>query len=140
MVIWKPDSNNLLRQIVSNDPHQDSPQCESGLFWVIAEGDTYYNIAQRLNIDVNDLVTVNPTANPANLRPGQRLCLPFRESIVPPEIPPCPSGVFWVIEPGDTLYLISLATGFSIDEILAVNPSLSPDNLQPRTNICLPAS
>jgi LysM repeat protein len=137
------DPNNLVagQEIVIPDNSgsgSHSPQCPSGVFWVVAPGDTLYSIAQAAGVNLADLIAVNPQADPFNLRVGQELCLPPSGAIVPPEIPPCPSGLFWVVEPGDTLYKIAQATGFTVDEILAVNPGLDPGNLQPRTNICLP--
>ncbi|NLG86696.1 MAG: LysM peptidoglycan-binding domain-containing protein [Firmicutes bacterium] len=137
------DPNNLIvgQEVMIPDKggtRSDSPQCPSGIFWVVAPGDTLYSIAQATGVNLDDLIAVNPHVDPFNLLVGQELCLPPSGAIVPPEIPPCPSGLFWVVEPGDTLYKISQATGFTVDEILAVNPGLDPDNLQPRTNICLP--
>lgn len=51
----------------------------------------------------------------------------------------CASGIFWVVEPGDTLYLIARETGFSVEEILQINPGIIPENLLVGTKICLPA-
>ena len=115
------------------------PQCPSGVFWIVAPGDTLYQIAHTVGIDLVDLIAANPSVDPLNLRPGQELCLPAR-AIVPPEIPPCPSGLFWVVEPGDTLQAIAEATGVTVAEILALNPGIDPNQLRPRTNLCLPAS
>ncbi|MGI6128487.1 MAG: LysM peptidoglycan-binding domain-containing protein [bacterium] len=138
--------NLLVGQIITipqpdggSDPSSDNPECPSGVFWVVAAGDTLYSIAQASGVNLADLRAANPQVNPFDLRVGQKLCLPLTGgSIVPPEIPPCPSGIFWVVEPGDTLFKIAQATGFTLNEILAVNPGLDPNNLRPRTNICLP--
>lgn len=138
------DPNNLIAGqevlIPSGEiqPDPDTPPCPSGVYWVVAAGDTLYGIAKASGVNLAALEAANPQVNPHNLQIGQEICLPSSGSVVPPEIPPCPSGLFWVVEPGDTVYSIAQATGFTIDEILAVNPSLDPNNLQPRTNICLP--
>ncbi|MGI6604014.1 MAG: LysM peptidoglycan-binding domain-containing protein [bacterium] len=135
------DPNNLQIGTAITIPdtgvNPDAPPCPGGVYWVVAQGDTIYGIAQATGVDVADIIAANPQVDPNNLRVGDRICVP-RSPIVPPEIPPCPSGLFWVVEPGDTLYSISQATGYSIDELLAVNPGLEPNNLRPRTNICLP--
>ncbi|NMA54572.1 MAG: LysM peptidoglycan-binding domain-containing protein [Firmicutes bacterium] len=135
------DPDNLVsgqKIVIPPSQTETDPPCPSGIFWVVTPGDTLYSIAQAAGVDLADLVAANPGVDPLDLRPGQSLCLPPR-AIVPPEIPPCASGVFWVVEPGDTLFKIAQATGFTVDELLAVNPGLDPNNLQPRTNICLPA-
>ncbi|HHV56222.1 MAG TPA: LysM peptidoglycan-binding domain-containing protein [Firmicutes bacterium] len=108
-----------------------------GVYWVVAPGDTLYSIAQATGTYLEDILAANPGLDPNNLQVGQRISLPS-QPIVPPEVPPCPSGIYWVVEPGDTLYKIARATGFTVEEILAVNPGLDPQNLRPRTNICLP--
>lgn len=136
------DPNNLAVGqkifVPTNNAGVDPDSCPSGVFWVVAAGDTMYSISQASGVNLDDLLAANPQVDPFNLLVGQELCLPPSGPIVPPEIPPCPSGLFWVVEPGDTVYKIAQATGFTVDEILAVNPSLDPNNLQPRTNICLP--
>ncbi|HHY92824.1 MAG TPA: LysM peptidoglycan-binding domain-containing protein [Firmicutes bacterium] len=115
----------------------EPPPCPGGVYWVVAPGDTLYSIAQATGAYVEDILAVNPGLDPNNLQVGQRICVP-PPPLVPPEVPPCPSGIFWVVEPGDTLYKIAQATGFTVEELLAVNPGLDPEHLQPRTNICLP--
>ncbi|HKM39086.1 MAG TPA: LysM peptidoglycan-binding domain-containing protein [bacterium] len=112
-------------------------ECPSGVFWIVAPGDTLYHIAHTVEINLADLLMANPSVDPLNLRIGQKICLPSG-AIVPPEIPPCPSGLFWVVESGDTLHKIAEASGVSIADILALNPGVDPNNLEPRTNICLP--
>ena len=54
------------------------PPCESGLYWVIAPGDTMYDIARALGIPLQELLDLNPWADPENLVPGDSLCLPAR--------------------------------------------------------------
>ncbi|EEG79004.1 LysM peptidoglycan-binding domain-containing protein [Dethiobacter alkaliphilus] len=56
----------------------------------------------------------------------------------PPVIPPCPTGLFLEIAPGDTLYKIAKEQGVTVEAILALNPGLDPKNLQIGTFICLP--
>ncbi len=105
--------------------------------WYVQPGDTLYQIAQSHGVSISDLLAANPGLDPNNLIVGQEVMIPDKGG-TRSDSPQCPSGLFWVVEPGDTLYKISQATGFTVDEILAVNPGLDPDNLQPSTNICLP--
>lgn len=54
------------------------------------------------------------------------------------EIPPCESGVFWVVEPGDTLEKITQETGFPGNKIMELNPGINPQALVIGSKICLP--
>jgi len=107
------------------------PYCPSGLFWRVKEGDTLFLIAQKIGTTVSELLRLNPGIDPENIQIGQSICLP-------PELPPCSSGIFWRVTAGDTIFTIAQATGTTVDAILAVNPGIEPNNLQPGQNLCLP--
>ena len=94
-------------------------------------GDTFYSIASALDIPVDELIRANPGVDPLNLQIGQLLCLPE-------EFPPCPSGVYWEVSPGDTLYSIAQSVGTTVETLLELNPGIDPFNLQVRQKICLP--
>ena len=53
-------------------------------------------------------------------------------------LPPCPTGLFLEIGPGDTLAKIALEQGVTVEAILALNPGINPKNLQIGSTICLP--
>ncbi len=53
--------------------------------------------------------------------------------------PPCPSGRYWRVEAGDTLYAIAQAMGTSVDELQLLNPGVDPSSLQIGEFLCLPA-
>lgn len=108
------------------------PYCPSGLFWRVKEGDTLFLIATEVGTTVAELLRLNPGIDPGNLRSGQSICLPA-------ELPPCPSGIFWKVAAGDTLFTIAQATGTTAEAILASNPGIDPNNLQPGQNLCLPS-
>ncbi len=105
------------------------PPCPSQRYWKVEVGDTLYLIALRLGTTVEELVRLNPGIDPHNLQVGQLICLPQEA---------CPSGVYWVVAPGDTLYGIARATGAPLEKILALNPHVDPLNLQVGQLICLP--
>lgn len=52
--------------------------------------------------------------------------------------PPCPSGRFLRVAPGDTLYLIALRLGTTVNELLRLNPGVNPFNLRIGQLLCLP--
>jgi len=54
------------------------------------------------------------------------------------ELPPCPTGIFLEIQPGDTLAKIAREQDTTVEDILALNPGLDPKNLIIGTFICLP--
>lgn len=104
--------------------------CPSGRYWPVKAGDTLYSIALRTATTVNELLTLNPGIDPANLQIGSLICLP-------PEHP-CPSGIFWIVAAGDTLYKIAQANNTTVKRLLELNPNINPENLQIGQTICLP--
>lgn len=54
------------------------------------------------------------------------------------QVPPCPGGELYEIEPGDTLYQISRRRGITLDALLEANPGIDPENLQVGQQICIP--
>lgn len=52
----------------------------------------------------------------------------------------CPQGVIRIIEPGDTLYAISLRYYVTVEQILAANPGIDPLNLMIGQSICIPST
>lgn len=51
---------------------------------------------------------------------------------------PCPSGIYWIVEEGDTFYLIARKLGIPLDKLLQSNPGIDPQNLQTGSKICIP--
>jgi len=104
--------------------------CHSGRFWIVKQGDTFNIIASFVGTTIAELKRLNPDSDPANLQIGQQICLP------PEKV--CPSGVFWLVSRGDTLYTIALATGTTLEKLLELNPYVDPLKLLPGQTICLP--
>jgi len=111
-------------------PDNQLPPCPSEHYWEIKPGDTLYLIARRTGTTVEELIRLNPGITPESLQVGEIVCLP--------ETAPCPSGVYWEISPGDTLYTIAQATGTTVEILQQLNPGLDPENLQVGQSICLP--
>lgn len=53
--------------------------CESGVYWIIEEGDTLYLIAKTLDIPLEKLLAVNANIDPLNLQIGSKICIPFSD-------------------------------------------------------------
>lgn len=45
--------------------------------YAIQPGDTFWIIAQRVGVSVNDIITLNPQVNPNFLVVGQQICIPY---------------------------------------------------------------
>lgn len=51
---------------------------------VIQKDDTFYNLAQRYGVSVNDIIDLNPCADPQNLQIGQIVRIPCPKKMMDP--------------------------------------------------------
>jgi len=116
--------------------------------YVVQPGDTLLSIAQRFNMSVSTLAAANSLVNPELISSGQRLVLPGGTSVASAVVPPVPpesaavpaassqqsspapvSGQqTHVVQPGETLFQISLRYGGTMQAIMTAN-GLSNRNL-----------
>lgn len=113
--------------------------CPGAKFRRVEPGDTLYLIALETGTTVEDLVRLNPTVDPLNLEVGSVICVPLDEGLPTGAVPPCETGFYWVVSPGETLYLIAQSLGTTLDILLALNPSADPANLRSGDSLCIPA-
>ena len=107
--------------------------CPAGSYTVRA-GDTFYSIARRINVTVDDLREANPNVDPDRLLIGQIICLP--EAVQPI---PCPQNKYYIIRSGDTLYSIARRFNTTIMGMMVLNPNINPFDLRVGQRICLPS-
>jgi LysM repeat protein len=107
------------------------PPCVNGSYYVIKEGDSFYNIAQKYKISLNLLIQANPDANPYDLKVGQEICVPIEDSN-------CPFGIVYTIVMGDTLSKILIKYNLSVNELRETNVDFNPNFLAPGTKLCIP--
>jgi LysM repeat protein len=107
--------------------------CTSGRQYRVRTGDTLYLIARRWGATLAELERLNPGLDPYNLQIGVYVC-------VPPELPACAAGIYWTIAAGDTFSSIARSVGTTVSTLLALNPTVDPDNLLVGQNICLPGA
>lgn len=115
-------------------PPGTQPPASGG--YVVQWGDTLWLIARRHGITLEALMAANPGVNPWWLMPGQRLTIP-RAGIPMPPGGSTPTRTY-VVQPGDTFYLIGQRLGISWESIVAANPGVNAWSLMPGQRIVLP--
>ena len=63
-------------------PNEEYPSCRTTNYYIAQEGDTFFSIAQRFNIDVDEIINANMGVLPENIYTGIILCLPVAPSPV----------------------------------------------------------
>ncbi|MFS8614291.1 LysM peptidoglycan-binding domain-containing protein, partial [Limnochorda sp.] len=72
------------------------PTCQGGTLYTIRQGDTFFRLAQRFGVTVDQLIAANPGVDPDRLQIGQQICIP---GVAPPT---CQGGTLYTIRQGDT--------------------------------------
>lgn len=109
----------------------ERPTCINGAYYIIKEGDSFYNLAQRYNMPLNLLLEANPEANPYDLKVGQEICIP--------NVPAgCPFGTVVTIAEGTRLSDILIGYNLSLNELRDTNPEFNFNVIVPGTELCIP--
>jgi putative chitinase len=90
--------------------------------YVVRRGDTLYSIARRFGVSLSSLVRVNHIINPNLIFVGQKLTIPGCGTSKP-----APTGFWYTVRPGDTLYGIAARFGVSVWSIVAANHIPNPN-------------
>ena len=107
--------------------------CQGGFLYTIQAGDTYFSIARRFNVTVDQLDQANPGVNPDALRIGQQICVPTQ----PPGPGPC-QGTLYTIRAGDTYFSLAQRFNVTVAALIAANPGVDPNRLMVGQQICIP--
>jgi murein DD-endopeptidase MepM/ murein hydrolase activator NlpD len=93
-----------------------------GPVYVVAEGDSYWAIADTFKVTIPDLLAANGFSVDHIINPGDRLVIPGYEGI---------HGVLAsrMVELGDTLATLSLRTGIPADTLMRLNRLTNPQRL-----------
>lgn len=117
-------------------PSPVPPFCPQGQLYTVVAGDTMFFIAQRFGVSLSALLAANPQiTNPDLIFPGQVICLPS----TPQPTPVCPTGLTYLVSPGETLFSIAQQLGVTVEELLFLNPQITtPDQIQAGDVLCVP--
>jgi len=122
---------------------------EAGTYTVQA-GDTLYDIAQRFEVSLEELMDVNDITDPASLSVGQKLIIPGQEPGLVPEGTPTPEGEtttptttaegVYIIQEGDYPSSIAEQFGISVEELMEANGITDPTSLKVGQELIIPTA
>ena len=95
----------------------------------VTKGQSLYSISSMYNVSVVDIVKMNPGSD-AGIKAGQTLKIP--QTSAENQV------VFHTIQPGETLYKLSVKHGVSVERICRANPGLSAKNFRIGQVIAIP--
>ena len=116
------------RRPIPEAPRPSPPLARS---YQIQAGDSYWSIARRHGIQVEDLERANPGVNPRRLSIGRTI------QISGPSATRLVSGSYEVRK-GDILGRIAKRHGVSLQELMAANPQVNPRRLRIGSTLTIP--
>lgn len=139
-----------------------TPAC-SGTLHTIVAGDTLYMIAKKYRVPLAVIMRANANIDPYNLRIGQQLCIPAGYEVeddnsgnggnngsnggngsganpVRPPAAPCPGGVLYQTQRGDTLTRIMDRFGVSYEQLKNANPNVDFNGSLETLTLCIPGN
>ena len=140
-------------------------RCNCAYNYTVKRGDSFYLIAQRLNVQLRDLLEANPSIPPARLTIGDVLCIPYCSADTPaqdgtncpvpdadggagdssggtqPETPAytCPANRRGVVQNGQTASDLQLRYNLSWHTLKTANSDKDLDVLKAGDIVCIPA-
>lgn len=100
------------------------------LLYTVEPGDTLYDIAQKYNTTISNILKFNWINNPDIIYVGQSLVIPAS----PPE------ALIYTVEEGDTLYSIAEEYDTSLDNLIKYNYLVPPYTIYPGEQLVVTAS
>lgn len=97
---------------------------------VVQRGETLYGLSKLYNISPDEIVAANPNASDG-IKSGQVLIIPQKKEIVDNNAGNSAGNknfIYHTIQKGETLYRLSLKYNTTIENILTLNPGLSPSS------------
>ena len=105
--------------------------------YVVQKGDTLSLIAKKFGVTLDALIAANPQIkDPNKIVPGDVINIPKAPK---PPIPPKPPVKEYVVQKGDTLFLIAKKFGVTLNALIAANPQIKdPNKISPGDVINIP--
>ncbi len=148
---------------------QQSPQGQSQTTHTVQQGEDLFRIALQYGTTVESIAAANGIADPSHIYVGQVLIIPGGSTAPanpvaatgptaqPPTavsgatpVPPTPvpqspvqppsGNVYYTVQPGDTLAIISRKFGVSLGDMLAANPLADPNHIEPGQQVVVPGT
>ena len=121
-------------------PGPHPPRPPSARKYIVQKGDTLFLIAKRFGVSLEELIAANPQIkNPDLIFPGDVVFIPKDTPHPGPHPPRPPSARKYIVQKGDTLFLIAKRFGVSLEELIAANPQIkNPDLIFPGDVIFIP--
>lgn len=114
------------------------------LVYRVIAGDSVFLIASRFSIPTHGIIQANRLTPPFTIFPGQLLALPIPcELEVPPPPPPPveePCGVLYVVQPGDSVFLIAGRFHVTTQSIIQANALEPPFTIFPDDQLLIPVT
>lgn len=107
------------------------------IIYTVQPRDTLSRIALLYGSTVQAIINANNIINPNLIYPGMVLLIPVEEEDDP--VSP-PGSLIYTVQPGDTLYTVSLLFRVSLQSILALNNIPDPTLIYPGLKIVLPGN
>ena len=133
--------------------------------YTVQNGDSYFSIASKLNVDLNALLSANPNVPPSRLTVGDKLCVPDHSVNTPagtdkpaerpentpdnalptPEVTPentdqgaCPANRRTVVQLDQTAEELQLKYGLSRYTLQQANPTVDLAMISAGDTLCIP--
>ncbi len=98
-----------------------APPAQEPTVHVVQPGETLFRIAQAYDVTVDDIVTANGLTDRNVIRVGQRLIIPT--TVAPPATP----SQGYIVQPGDTLWLVAQRFNTTVEAIAQANGIVNPN-------------
>lgn len=145
-VIRIPDGSASSSPAVNAGINTSGGNASDPVVYTIRDGDTAYEIAEQLGVDLQDLRDLNPGTNLGQLGIGQTILVPRAGSSsgtglnAGPSQAEAPETSAYVVQPDDTGYEIAARHGISLDELRRLNPRVNLGVIHPGDTLFVPGA
>lgn len=113
--------------IQENEEQKNVIATTNNFIHTVEKGETLYGISKTYNVSQDSIISLNPEAI-KGVKTGQKLLIPQPQKATANDI--TQDFVFHTIKKGETLYSLSKHYHTTIENILSLNPALSPTNFK----------